>query len=170
MYYGSQAGIWWELIQQGGVELFLGIIFFLLSLICIIVSLVLRFVYKRKDNKGDLMYLGFGVLLAGIWQVAQSAFRQVMWPSISPIANMTYFALMLMPLPFLIYVDQVQLHRYHKIYRVLAVVAVADTVFCSVLQLTHVMDFIYTIYAMFGVLGAMLSFVCDRGDRISEKS
>ncbi len=160
MYYGSQAGIWWELIKQGGVELFLGMILFLLSLMGIIVSLVLRFVYKRNDKKGDLMYLGFGVLLAGIWQVAQSAFRQVMWPSISAISNMTYFALMVMPLPFLIYVDQVQLHRYHKIYRVLSVLAVVDTVFCSVLQLTHVMDFIYTIYAMFAVLGVtVLSFV-----------
>ncbi|MEE3468015.1 MAG: ATP-binding protein [Eubacterium sp.] len=153
MYYGSQAGIWMDLIKQGGVELFFGIILFLLSVICIIVSLVLRFVYKRKDDKGDLMYLGFGVLLAGLWVIAQSAFRQVIWPSISAISNMTYFALMIMPLPFLIYVDQVQLHRYHKLYQIEAVIAVADTVFCSLLQLTHVMDFIYTIYAMFAVIG-----------------
>ena len=156
MYYGSQAGIWMDLIRQGGVELFLGIILFLLSVICIIVSLVLRFVYKRNDSKGDLMYLGWGVLLAGMWVVAQSTFRQVIWPSISAISNMTYFALMVMPLPFAIYVDQIQEQRYHKVYQFFSVVAVINTIFCSVLQLTRVMDFIYTIYAMFVVIGAMV--------------
>lgn len=160
MYYGTQAGIWMEIASYYGVELFLGLIMFLLALCCIIISIVLRFFYHRVYSDGDLLYLGCGVLLAGLWVIAQSPFRQLLFDNISATSDMTFFPLMLMPIPFCIYMDQAQAGRYRKIYRLISIVALVDTVACVILQLTDLLDYNFTIYAMFGVLGvAILTFV-----------
>ena len=172
MYYGSQAGIWMHLVMQGGAEIFLGIVLFLLALLCIIVSLVLRFAYKRRDTKGDIFYLGFGVMLAAIWVIGQSSIRQMIWPNISAVSIMPFFSLLLMPLPFLIYVDQAQEERYHRLYQGVAVATVLNTVVCFVLQVTNIADFGSTVYAMFTLIGVSIgcfavTFVIDmKEDRI----
>lgn len=156
MYYGSQVGIWLTLIKRDGLELFIGIIMILLSVLSIIVSLVLRIIYHKKDNRGDLLYLGTAVMLVGIWVIANSPFRQMMFPNVSSIGDMTFFALMLLPLPFIIFMDQVQDGRYYKIYRILLLLAIADTIVCSLLQLTNVVDYQSSVIIIFAVLGASI--------------
>ena len=157
MYYGSQAGIWKQLVSRYGLGLFLGILIIVLALVCIVVSLVLKFVYKRRDEKGDLLYLGLGVVLAGFWIVAQSPLRQALWPNIEIASDMTFFTLMLIPLPFLIYVDQVQEQRYHMVYKTLAVISSITSLSSLVLQLTNVMDFHVSVLGLFSVVGIMVA-------------
>ena len=152
MYYGSQAGIWMELVRNEGLELFVGIIMFLLAFICVIVSLILRFAYKRKDPKGDLLYLGLTEMLAGIWVICNSAFRQMVFPNISSIADMTFFALMLLPLPLMIFMNQVQEGRYYKAYFVASIITIIDTVVCSLLALTDTVNYQRSFVAIFSVL------------------
>ena len=152
MYYGSQAGIWMELVRNEGLELFVGIIMFLLAFICVIVSLILRFAYKRKDTKGDLLYLGLTEMLAGIWVMCNSAFRQMVFPNISSIADMTFFALMLLPLPLMIFMNQVQEGRYYKAYFVASIITIIDTVVCSLLALTDTVNYQKSFVAIFSVL------------------
>ena len=152
MYYGTQTGIWIMLFAKDGIDLFVGVIVLLLAIVSIIVSLVMRLYYKRKEVKGDLMYLGLAELLAAIWIIANSSFRQILCPNISSISDMTFFALMLMPIPFSIFLNQVQERRYVKAYRLIAVLAILDTIICSVLQLTNTVQFQSSILAIFSVL------------------
>ena len=152
MYYGSQAGIWMTLVEREGLELFVGLIMFLLALICVIVCLVLRIAYKRKDPKGDLLYLGLTEMLAGIWVIANSAFRQMVFPNISSISDMTFFALMLMPLPLIVFMNQVQEGRYYKGYLVLSIIDIINTVACSVLAMTNTVPYQTSVIAIFSVL------------------
>ena len=152
MYYGTQVGIWIKLFARDGIDLFVGVIMLLLAVVSIIVSLVLRFYYKRNEVKGDLLYLGMAELLASIWIIANSSFRQIIFPNISSISDMTFFALMLLPVPFAIFLDQVQEKRYHKIYRALAVLALIDTFVCSTLQFVDILQFQDSILAIFVVL------------------
>ncbi|MBO6109129.1 MAG: response regulator, partial [Eubacterium sp.] len=156
MYYGSQLGIWLELFSRDGLELFIGAVMFLLAIICIVVSLVLRILYHKKEPKGDLLYLGIGEMLAGIWVIANSPFRQMIFPNISSISDMTFFSLMLLPLPFLVFINQAQEGRYYKLYFVMAIIAIADTVICSILALTGVSQFQVLVFGIFAVLGVTM--------------
>ena len=174
MYYGSQTGIWMKLAFNEGLELFMGVIMSLLAFICILLGFILRVFYHRRLSGGDVFYLGIGVLLAGIWTVCQSPFRQMIFSNISAISDMTFFALMLLPIPFLIYIDEAQEYRYTRMYEIIGILVIVNTAGCSVLQLTNILDFQYSVLAMFAVLGlTMLSFVITiiidiRKKRISE--
>ena len=152
MYYGTQVGIWIKLFIKDGIDLFVGIVMMMLALISIIVSLVLRHSYKQREVKGDLLYLGVTEVLASIWIIANSSFRQIIFPNISSISDMTFFALMVLPIPLSIFLDQVQEGRYYRIYKVLTILALADTVVCSILQLTDVVSYRNSIVAIFAVL------------------
>ncbi|MBO4396132.1 MAG: response regulator, partial [Eubacterium sp.] len=156
MYYGSQMGIWLKLFMIDGAEIFIGLIMFLLAVICIIVSIVMRFIYKRPFKNGDILFLGLGEMLAGIWVIANSPFRQIVFPNVSSISDTTFFALMLLPLPMMIYINQVQNGRYYRIYQAVGILAIADTVTCTVLAFTDVLDFHTSVIAIFAVLGIMM--------------
>ncbi len=154
MYYGSQIGIWKNLAKTEGVEMVIGLIMGLLALISIAAGVFIRVMNKGKTFKGgDIIYLGIGVFLAGVWVVFKSAFRQVVFPNVSAASDMTFFALMVMPLPFTIYMNEVQEYRYKKLYLAVSILSVVDMIACSVLHMTNIVDFHISVLVMFGILG-----------------
>ncbi len=160
MYYGSQGGIWLEIMSAFGGEMFVGILLCLLSFVCIIIGILLRISYKNSEKDGDMIYLGWGVLFAGLWIVSQSPLRQFMWRNVSVFGDLAYYILMLMPIPFLIYANQVQQGKYRILYRIICVISVISTLTSCVLQVLNVVDFHSSIISTFIVMGMFfLSFV-----------
>lgn len=105
VYEGSQMEIWQYYFKQYGAELIVAFLILILSIISIIGSMVLRLCYHQKV---DLEYLGWGVLIAGIWLITNSVFRQLIFPNLSVVNDIIFYMIMLLPLPYLFYLDGIQ--------------------------------------------------------------
>lgn len=148
IYYGTKMGIWKHYFKVYGGELMIAILMVILSVASIIVSHIIQCCYHKRVLLGDL---GFGVLSSAIWIICNSSFRQIIFPEINVISDIPFFMIMLIPIPFLLYVDGIQHGRYHRGYQFLELLAVADTFLFSVLQIMNVADFADTITYISGV-------------------
>lgn len=145
VYYGSRMGIWHHFFELYGAELIVAFLTLVLGVVSIIGSIALRLCYHRKI---ELEYLGWGVTLAALWLITNSVFRQIIFPNISIINDVTFLVIMILPLPFMIYMNAIQKERYRKLYECMGVIVVLDFVICSMLHMMRWKDFADTIYCM----------------------
>lgn len=154
VYIGDRSGIFNYILRSYGVITLIDVMILLLSVIVIVASLLLRYVF-HKDVV--LNYLGWGVFWAALWMIAESKLRQFLLPNNSVFGSIAFCAVMIMPLPFLIYVDSIQGKRYHKWYKLMCLICITEFAACTLLQVCNIKDFIDTMVLMHGVLGG--SFV-----------
>lgn len=142
VYIGTPLGVWNKLFKTFGMELIVAFITLVLSIVAIGGSVAFRLCYHKRM---PLEYLGFGILIAAMWLITNSVFRQLMFPEISLVNDMTFLMIMLLALPYLLYMDAVQNRRYRKGYRVLEKIVIANFVICSGLHMTGICDYNDTI-------------------------
>lgn len=99
----------------GYIELTIVFVTLIFSAISIAGSVVYRLHYHRKI---DLEYLGWGILLGAVWNITNSPAGLVLFNNAPAVADFAFFAILLMPLPFLFYMNEVQKGRYCKWYRI----------------------------------------------------
>lgn len=138
VYYGDKMGIWHFLFKQYGSELVVAFLTLILGIISIVGSIALRICYHRKV---ELEYLSWGVFLVAVWLIANSKFRQLLFPNISIISDMSFYMIMLVSFPFLLYMNGIQKERYQRLYVFTGVIAVLDFVLCTILHVTGQRDF-----------------------------
>lgn len=156
VYEGNQLGIWEHYFELYGTELMIAFLVLILSALSIIASMILRIVYHQKVN---LEYLGWGIFMAGTWLVVNSVFRQFLFPNLSVINDISFFVVMLLPLPYLFYLDSVQKERYHIGYLAAEILAVADFVICTTMHLLKWKDFTDSISYMSVVCVVVIVFM-----------
>lgn len=161
MYYGNQMGIWRFLLRQHGLEFLVAFIMLLLGLFSVVGSVILHFCYHEGT---ELEYLGWAVALASIWILCNSDLRQLIFPNATMLADLSYFMIMLLPIPFMIYMNQVQRRRYHVWYFVIELLAIVDTIVCTALQMLHIKDFTDTI--VFMAVVCLLAILLNSGTMI----
>ncbi len=142
IYYGERMEIWNNFFAQYGVELIVAFLTLFLGIISVIGSLALQMVYHQDIH---LQYLGWGVSLAAIWLIMNSVFRQVIFTNISVVNDMTFFMIMLLPLPFMIYMNSVQQCRYEKAYTIDGILIIVNFCICTFLHMVNWKDFADTI-------------------------
>lgn len=142
VYYGNTIGVWNHLFKQFGLELLVAFVTLILSIIAIIGSMTLRFYYHRKVA---LEYLGWGILVAAVWLITNSSFRQLIFPNLSIINDITFLMIMLLALPYLLYMDEIQKGRYRRAYEVMESIVIINVFLCSGLHMTGICDFTDTI-------------------------
>lgn len=142
VYYGNPMGVWKYFFQQLGLELIVAFVTLILSIIAIIGSVTLRFCYHRKVA---LEYLGWGILVAAVWLITNSTFRQLIFPNLSIINDITFLMIMLLSLPYLLYMDQIQKGRYRRAYQWMEIIIIFNFFVCSALHMTGICDFTDTI-------------------------
>ncbi len=145
MYYGEKMAIWRNFLKTHGVELGIAFLMLLLGVISILGSIALRMCYKKRI---ELEYLGWGVLMAAIWLLANSVFRQLLFANVSTISDIAFYMVMLLAPPFMLYLNGVQNERYHKAYVIACIANYVDFVICTVLHITNTIDFADTIVYM----------------------
>lgn len=138
VYYGDKTGIWGNFFKQYGIELITGFFMLILGILCIIFSIVLNLYFHKQVQ---LENLGWGVFLAAIWVITNSMFRQVIFSNISVVGDMTFLMIMLLAIPFMLYMDDIQRQRYHKIYLVGEGIVIVDFFVCTILHITNTVDF-----------------------------
>ncbi len=154
IYYGEKWEIWSYLFEINGLELCIGIFMLILGIAAIVISVALKISYKKNV---EMEFLGWGVFLAAIWILANSVFRQVIFPSVSVISDIAFFMVMLLAIPFMLYLDCVQNGRYRKVYMVMIILNLADTVICTVLHVANIVDFSDTIKYMGIIAGSSIA-------------
>lgn len=153
VYFGDKTDIWGMIMQENGAVLLVALCLFLLSSAAIIVSAAVRVFYKTKISLG---ILGWCTMLASLWVIAESRLRQLLFPNNSVIASMSYIALMLVPFPFTIYINNLQKRRYERMYfGFLMLVALNDFV-CILLQALEKVDFVESMAAMIAMIVVMV--------------
>ena len=139
IYMGDRASVWIHMVEISGFRTLLAVSLIVLSLFCLIITWVLKLVYKRIL---PLNYLAWTIYLAAVWMLAESDFRQLIFVNISVLSNLAYWCLMLIPFPLIIYMNDVQRNRYRKLYIFPIVYAAIMFVIGSFLQVFDIVQFV----------------------------
>lgn len=107
----------------GYIELTIVFVTLIFSVISIVGSVVYRLHYHRKI---DLEYLGWGILLGAVWNITNSPAGQLLFNNSPVVEEIAFFVMLLMPLPFLFYMDEVQKGRYHYLHRAVEIILTVE--------------------------------------------
>ncbi len=138
MYEGERSDIWKHFLTLYLPGTLVALFMMMLSLAVVIYSNILHYICKKKM---DILHLGSGLMMASIWLLAESRLRQVMLPNSSIASDVGFFVVMLLPYPFLSYINNIQKNRYQKAYTLIAFLAVLNFVVSTLLQVLNIFDF-----------------------------
>ncbi len=157
VYIGNKIGVMWKMFVQSGAKNILAMFLFLLSLFCISVCLFLKIVYKKHLT---ISYLILAMLLCSVWMISEMEFRQILFNNISTVAVFTYASVMLIPVPFVLYINEIQNERYKKLYSVPLAYAMIVFISAFVLQLLKMVELLQMLtVSHVGILGASICIV-----------
>lgn len=94
-----------------------------LSLISILAGTALRIFYRKKIS---LEPLGWGILLVSLWNIASSDFREMLFQNSQNPDIFIFFILLFLPMPFFVYIDQIQEGRYRTLFRAMEAGVLAE--------------------------------------------
>ncbi len=112
----------------GYLELTVVFVTLIFSVISIVGSVVFRLHYHRKI---DLEYLGWGILLGAVWNITKSHAGRVLFHDSPVVVDIAFFVMLLLPLPFLFYMDEVQKGRHHSWYRIAEILLAVECIVFS---------------------------------------
>ena len=138
VYYGNRIGIWKNFISKSGGELIFALFTLLIGIVGLLGSAAISFFYHRRSG---VEFLSWGVFLAAVWLMTHSDFRQLLFPNVSVVGDMTFFMVMLLPFPFILYINQVQKGRYQKLFIGVMCMEVVNFVLCTTLHVINKVDF-----------------------------
>lgn len=133
VYIGTRIGILEYLFKHYGLELFVGLALLMLGLICLIAAVVYKYIHNKYL---EMEHLSIGVIIGACWVLSNSIFRQLYAGNISVMSDTPFLMVMVMPLPFLVFIDSLQNGRYRKIEGAALIITAINFVVCSVLFVT----------------------------------
>ena len=154
-YIGDELSIWVFLLESSGLHTLIAIFLLLLSLICIIVCFILKLVYKKALA---LNHLAWTIFFCAFWMLSEITFRQVLVKNISVLSCYAYWSLMLIPIPLMLFIDEMQEGRYRKVFFLPITYSVLITCIGTLLQVLDIAQFVQQI--PFIHLGILMPIVC----------
>ncbi len=139
MYYGERSSIWVAIMADAGPKSAAALSMGLMGVFCIIVCGILRFVFKRPL---ELRYLAWALFLCAWWMLSEMEFRQLIIKNISLWTSTTYWSLMLIVFPLLLYVNAIQKNYYKKLYVIPIIYMMGVTVIGTFLQVFNIVEFV----------------------------
>lgn len=154
--YGDKMGIVLQIFTENAVPLFLTALICLLSIASIVLSFILKYIYKQQIS---LLYLGWCMLAVSVWIISQSKLRQIFAPNVSVTSAFSQFVLFLIPIPFAFYLNCLQEYRYQKLYLIFEGYALINFVACTLLTICNVKDQADLTISIYFVLAFLLLLV-----------
>ncbi len=130
VYIGTRIGILAHLFRLYGLELFVGLALLMLGLICYIAAVIYKYIHKKYL---EMEHLSIGVIIGACWVLSNSIFRQLYTRNISVMSDIPFLMVMVMPLPFLVFVDSLQNGRYNRLLKFSASLVIINFVVCLTL-------------------------------------
>lgn len=138
MMVGDREQIWTGLVKKYLPVTILALFMLLLSVMLVFYCVIIRCVYKKNM---DIFYLGLALLVASVWIIAESKLRQIFLPNSTIASDVGFFMIMLLPFPFLAYINKIQKNRYEKGYMIVGICSVVNFVISTLLQFADIKDF-----------------------------
>ena len=139
MYYGERSSIWVKIMADAGPKSAAALSMGIMGAFCVIVCAVLRVVFRRPL---ELRYLAWALFLCAWWMLSEMEFRQLLIKNISVWTSTTYWSLMLIVFPLLLYVNAIQKNFYKKLYVIPIVYMMGVSVIGTLLQAFNVVEFV----------------------------
>ncbi len=155
---GDKTSIWAHLVKESGFKTVVAMLLMGICLFCVIACYVLRRMYKKNLS---LNYLAWSLFYCSLWTLSETEFRQLLFHNVSVLTCMTYWSLMLIPFPFLIYMDDIQEGRYRKLYLVSMGYSMVVAIVGTILQVFDVVQFVTQLPFIHG--GIALAMACIIG-------
>jgi len=150
--YGDKLGIVYELFCENLNTLIPAVFMLFLGLGSLLVSLVLKYKFHSTSH---LTHLGWCVVATSMWIITQTKIRQAFFPNVSVTSAFSGFLLALIPIPFAIYLNNVQNKRYHIYYVALEIATIVNFIFTAFFIVTNKKeqaDLYGSTYLIFGLL------------------
>lgn len=154
IYYGTMIGLWRQVVKGNTVGTMIAVFMTIVTLMALVISYALRIRFRKIMN---LEYMAWGGLFVAFWMLFNSSFRQLIVPNVSVVSDLSYIVVMMIPLPFLLYMDEVQKHVHKKIFFAVEMITVLLNITCLILQMAGIKEFSETfILIAFGVFAMLL--------------
>lgn len=155
IYIGDKVDIILDLFVSKSAVTIPAALLFILSLFGIAVCVFLRVIYKKHLT---VSYLIIAMMLCSIWMISELEFRQILFSNISVLACLTYVSVMLISVPFVLFINEVQNERYSKIFSVPLTYNMIVFVGATMLQVMNIVDFVDVL--PFAHVGIIIASVC----------
>lgn len=113
MYIGSEFGIWSKLLLKYSGELIVALMTLVMGCMTIVISKIYEIIAKKNT---EITYLCVGVVFTAMWMVSNSIYRQVIFSNLSIASDFPFLMVMLLPFPYLIYMNTIQEKRFERLY------------------------------------------------------
>lgn len=134
--YGNN--VWFPYIQDNISLVIVAVLMVFLGVFAIGLYACIR---KRVSEAKSVFYLALTIIIAGMWMIAESEIRQVIFNSPS-LSNVFSFMLIEIIAAFgAMYCNEVQKHHYRKLYTILECVILIQVLTNIVLNVTGIVDF-----------------------------
>lgn len=157
--YGSRSALLYTIAKANMPALLISAAVFLVGLVLFIGHFLL---HEKRYNNSVLLYLGLFILLVALWMAGESKMLQFFFSNSFFITSLSYCALMLLPLPYALYMDTLLGTGRHKGFVLLAWICAANLIVCTAGALCEWFDFYDTVLftdALIAV-GLLYSLVC----------
>ena len=163
VYIGTRIGILTHLLTLYGLELFVGLAIMLLGIICYVAAVLYRYIYKKYL---EMEHLSLGVMIGALWVLSNSIFRQLYTRNVTVISDTPFLMVMVMPLPFLVFINSLQNNRYYKAIMTVSIIELANFAVCITLfvsgKVTLTNSFIFSaLCALVSIVTMFVTLVLD---------
>ena len=138
----DKTDIWLTILNQYGPATYIAIFIFFTGLVTILFSLALGMIYHSSF---DMEYLGWCMIMGGVWMMGESKLRQILVPNASALGSLCFVMILLCPIPILLYADSIQKQLHRRLYTILGGLALLDFAVCSILTFFGIADYIETL-------------------------
>lgn len=151
--FGNKTEILFYLVKQDGLDLIVAGIVFLFGIICLLYCLIGFFFKRELLVKGmSLFYLSLFAVFAAVWMAGESRVLQFIARDAVWICNLSYFAMLLMPVPMIWFLEEYISGQHNKMYGYMVKIYTVAVMLCLGLHLWGKYDFYETIILIHGLL------------------
>ncbi|MBQ4282763.1 MAG: hypothetical protein IJB96_02415, partial [Lachnospira sp.] len=155
VYIGDKMGIFMFLFNSSIPKATLTLSMIILCLLVILICSILMIFYKKHI---PLVYLALSMFFAAFWIFSEIDLRQFVFRNVSALSNMTFWSLMFIPPPLVLFINDIQNNRHKKIHIFPLVYQVIIIILISILQIFNIADFRNTLFLMhFGIIVSIIS-------------
>lgn len=142
-YFGEKYDIVMEVIGHDIVPIVLSFITLIMGVGFAIYAFI---VYKDTEVNMDLMQLGFFAISISTWQITDLPATKMIFYNNLVMSYVPFVALMLIPIPFAMFVGGLHGGKKHKAWRCIEIISYINIFLCTSLQLFDVADFRDTLW------------------------
>lgn len=111
------------------------------NIACGIVVLICYFIMKRKSKSvGDLIYITIDAIIFGMYELVNSNILQLLVSNQVALSSISFFLLMLLSVPFVLYIKETLFAKDKCIYKALIIYSFLESLLCIILVFTNVRD------------------------------